>query len=312
MVTGGVAKLAGSSLAVGFVLMKLVILAFGATCVAGIRRASVARGQDPGRNAVLGIWSPLVIVSLTLGGHADVAVVAAVLWAIVADHRNRPFLATLSLVAASLVKAYAGIVLLVYLVALARRRVPTALRAAGLSALATAVAWLPFWEGASTLSGLAEVGRRASASLAGQAQLLLAAPLDRDAATLVVRVIGVAVLAAVILVVVRRPGFVEDPWPATAAAFIAYIAVTPWFLYWHMAAPLLLAIVAGSPGIRAASLTFSGTSMLTASFGGTAWGRLVQTLLRYGPPAIAGVRGARRPETAGTSPRSRRPQRSSA
>ncbi len=312
LITGGVAKLAGSSLATGFVLMKVVILGLGGLCLLGIRRASELRGRDPGRNAVLAIWSPLVIVSLPLGGHADVAVAAAVLWAIVADRRGRPLLATLALTGGWLVKAYAGVVLLVYLLALVRRRAPTALGAAGLSAGATVLAWLPFWQGLPTLSGLADVARRASASLAGQAQLLLTDPLDGDVARLLVRVVGVVVLAGVILVVARRPGFAEDPWAAAAAAFLAYIAVTPWFLYWHLTAPLFLAIVSASPGIRAAALTFSGTSMLTASFGGTTWGRLVQTSLRYGIPLLAGVRAARPPGTGGTPQRSLRPRRSSA
>ncbi len=309
MITGAVAKLAGSSLTMGFVLMKFVLLGLGGACVLGIRRASEARGQDPGRNAVLGIWSPLVIVSLTLGGHADVAVVAAVLWAIVWDRRKRPLLVTLVLTGAFLIKAYAGVVLLVYLIALARRHVPTGLRAAGIAAAMSVAAWAPFWEGLSTLSGLAEIGKRASASLGGQVQLLLAELFGDDIATAVVRILGIATIATVILVLARKPAFVEDPWPAAAAAFMAYIVVTPWFLYWHLTAPLILAIVAGSPFVRTAALTFSGTSMLTASLGGTTWGRVLQTSLRYGIPAVAGLRAAKRPATRRTRPRSRPPRR---
>ena len=312
IITGGVARLAGSSLMAGYVMMKVVLLAFGAVCVEGIRRASEARGQDPGRHAVLALWSPLVIVSLPLGGHADVVVVAAVLWAIEADRRQRPLLATLVLTAGSLVKAYAAVALVVYLLALVRRHVPTALRAAGVSAAVTVLAWLPFWEGPSTLSGLAEIGGRASASLGGHLQLLLAGPLDGDMARVLVRAAGVAILALVIVISARRPAFVEDPWPAAAAAFVAYVAVTPWFLYWHLTGPLALALVGGSPGIRSAALAFSGTSMLTASFGATAWGRFTQTALRYGIPTIAGVRAARRPAPGGTPPRSQPLQRSSA
>jgi len=252
-----------------------------------------------------------VIVSLPLGGHADVAVVAAVLWAIVANRRERPLLAAVILTAASLIKLYAGIVLFVYLIALERRHAATAIRAGAAAVVGTVLAWLPFWDGPSTLSGLAEVGGRASASLGGQIQLALAGPLDGDTARLLVRLASIATLAAVVLIMARRPGFAEDPWPAAAAAFLAYIAVTPWFLYWHLTGPLALAMVAGSPAVRAAALTFSGTSMLTASFGGTAWGRVVQTSLRYGLPIAAGLRAARPPETEGTRPRSRPPQRSS-
>ena len=312
MLTGGVAKLAGGRLAAGFVLMKVVTLGLGAACVLGIRGASQGRGHDPGRSAVLVIWSPLVIVSLALGGHADVAVVAAVLWAIVADRRERPLVTTLLLTTAWLIKAYAGVVLLVYLLALLRRAVPIALRAAGIAVAFTLLAWLPFWQGLSTLSGLAEIAEHASASLGGQLQLLLAGPLGGDAARLIVRVAGIATIGAVVAFLARRPTFAEDPWPAAAAAFIAYVAVTPWFLYWHLTAPLALAVVAGSPGVRSGALAFSGTSMLTASFGGTPWGRLLQTSLRYGIPAIAGLRAGRPSVTAARRPRSRPRRRSSA
>lgn len=312
MVTGGVARLAGESIAFGYLLMKGVVLALGAASMLGIARASELRGWSPGRNVLLGLWNPLVIVALPLGGHADVAVVAAALWALVADRHRRPLLATLLLTAAWLVKAYAVVVLAVYLLALARRRLSLGLRAGVLAAGATALAWLPFWKGLRTLEPLGEIAGRASASLGGQLQLLLSQALGDDAAGLLVRVAGAAVVAAVIVVCARRAGFAEDPWPAAAAAFIAYVAVTPWFLYWHLAGPIALAVVAGSPAIRTAALTFSGTAMLTASFGSEPAGRALQTSLRYGVPALAGVRASRRRETEGKPPRSRPPLRSSA
>jgi hypothetical protein len=310
LLTGGVAMLSGESLAAGYIVMKAVVLAFGAACVLGIARATQLRGGSPGHNLLLGLWNPLIIVALPLGGHADVAVVAAVLWALVADRRGHPVLASLALSVGWLVKAYAGAVLLVYLLALFRRHVPTALRTGLLATGITILAWLPFWEGAATLSGLAEIGGRASASLGGQLQLLLQGPLGDDVATALVRIAGVVVVVTVMALAARRPGFTEDPWPTAAAVFLAYVAVTPWFLYWHLTGPLALAVVAGSPAIRAATLTFSGTAMLTASFGGTPWGRLMQTSLRYGIPALAGARAARRPGRGRTSPRSPHPSRS--
>jgi hypothetical protein len=311
-VSGGVARVAGDSLAVGYVAMKLVVLALGAASVIGMARASVARGEGPGRNVLLALWNPLVIVALPLGGHADVAVVAAILWAVVADRRGRPLPATLALTAAWLVKAYAAIVLLVYLLSLARRSSRTAVFATSVAAAVTGLAWLPFWEGLSTFSGLAEIAGRASASLGGQLQLLLEGPLGLELASTTVRIAGAAIVFAVIVILARRPGFAADPWPAAAAAFLAYVAVTPWFLYWHFVGPLALALIAGSPAISATGLTFSGTAMLTASFGGTWWGRLLQTILRYGAPAAAGVRVATRQGKAGRPRRSLQRTRSSA
>ena len=309
LLTGGVAALSGGSLPLAFALTKGLVLAFGVAAVSGIVAAARVRGEDAGRALLLVGWNPLVIVSLPLGGHADVAVAAALLWALVEDRRGRPLVATLLLTGATLVKAYAGVVLVVYLIALFRRRrswLPAAATSLGVAALA----YIPFWEGTATLSGLGEIGSRASASLGGSVQLLLANLLGGEPAVWVVRLLGIGVLAGVIVVATRRRGFADDPWPAAAAAFAAYIAVTPWFLYWHLAGPLALAAVAGSAPLRAATYTFSGTAMITASFGATWWGRIVQTTLRYGPPAAAFTFGRRRER--GTSPRWPRPQRSSA
>lgn len=311
-VAGAVARLAGDSLAAGYVLMKVAVLALGVASTLGLARASRDRGRSPGRDVLLFLWNPLVVVAVSLGGHADVAVAAAVAWALVADRRGHPLVSTLLLTAAWLVKAYAVVVLVVYLLALARRRFPTALRATAMAAAATMLAWLPFWQGLSTLEGLAEISGRASASLGGGVQMLLAGPLGADTASAIVRLLGVAVVGAVILVLARRDGSAQDPWPTAAAAFLAYLVVTPWFLYWHLVGPLALAILAGSPAIRAAALTFSGTAMLTASFGGNAAGRLLQTSLRYGIPVMAAVTAARPGETGGRPQRSRRPLRSSA
>jgi hypothetical protein len=312
LITGGVARLAGDSLALGYVLMKAALLVLGVVSTLGIARVAEDRGRHPGREVLLLLWNPLVIVSLPLGGHADVAVIAAVVWAVAADRRGHSMLATLALTAAWLVKAYAAVVLVVYLLALLRRRLRSAVAAAGVAVGVTVLAWLPFWQGLDTLKGLGEVAGRASASLGGQVQLLLTELLGEDSASLTVRIMGAAIVAGVIVWFARRRGFSDDPWPAAAAAFLAYVLVTPWFLYWHLVGPLALAAIAGTQAVRNAAFTLSGTLMLTASFGGSPWGRVVQTTLRYAPPGIVGLTAARRSPTEGTPPRSLRPRRSSA
>ncbi len=306
LLTGGVTTT--GSLPVAFGLTKVLVLAFGVAAVSGIVAAARARGEDAGRALLLVGWNPLVIVSLPLGGHADVAVAAALLWALVADRRGRPLVTASLLAGATLVKAYAGVVLVVYLISLLLRR-RSWLPAAGVSVAMAALAYAPFWEGAATFTGLGEIGSRASASLGGSVQLLLASLVGDDPAVWIVRVLGLGIVGAVIVAGARRPGFAGDPWPTAAAAFIAYVAVTPWFLYWHLVGPLVLAAVAASSPGRAAAYTFSGTAMITASFGATWWGRVVQTLLRYGPPALVFTTLRRR--EAGTSPRWPRPPRSS-
>jgi hypothetical protein len=310
MVTALPAWAARDGLPAAFALMKTVVAALGVAAAGGLIRAAGERGLDAGRTLLLVGWNPLVLVSVSLGGHADVAVAAGFTWALVADRRGKPVAAALLLAAATLVKAYAGLVLAVYLLALARRSARLAAGAVVASAGAAALAWAPFWAGPETLSGLIRIGGRASSSLGGTVQAALGAALPADLAGWIVRLVGLVVVAAVVLVVARSPGFARDPWPGCAAAFAAYLAVTPWFLPWHLIGLLAVAAVAASSRLRAAAFVFSGTAPLTASFGGSWWGRSIQTVLRYGAPALAWVTAGARRETAPRAARWRPPRRS--
>jgi hypothetical protein len=277
------ARLSPENLTAAFFLAKAMVLAFGVACVAGAVAACRARGLAPGPALVLVAWNPVILIALPLGGHADVAVVAAVLWSLAADARGRTYVAAGLLAAAALVKPYAGIALAVYMVALARRGRGLLPGAAVAGALAVA-AFAPFWAGWDTFRGLAEIAGRASSSLTGEIQQGLEGVLGVGPAAWAVRAIGLAVVAWIVVAGARRDGFVEDPWPTVSAAFLGYVLVAPWFLYWHQAGPLALAAVAASPAVQAATYTFSGTSMVTASFGGSALGRALQAAVRYGPP----------------------------
>jgi Glycosyltransferase family 87 len=277
------ARLSPDGLMAAFLLAKALVLAFGLASVGGIVAACRARGIAPGPAVVLAAWNPVILVSLPLGGHVDVAVVAALVWAVVADRRGRPALAACLLAGATLVKPYAGIALVVYLVALARRRRGLLPAAAAAGSLAAA-AYAPFWAGWDTFRGMADIAGRASASLTGELQRALSMLLGPGASGWAVRGVGLAIVAWVVVAGARREEFPADPWPTASAAFLAYVLVTPWFLYWHLAGLLALAAVAATPSVRAAAYTFCGTSMVTASLGGSALGRALQAALRYGPP----------------------------
>ena len=293
MLTGGIVRMSAESLMGALLLMKAAVVGLTTAALAGLVREARARGIDPGRVVLLFAWNPVVLVSLPLGGHADAAVAMCWVWAAFQDRRGRTVTASLLLAAAALVKAYAAIALIVYLVALVGRRagwIRAGVAAAGL----TVLSYLPFLAGERTFAGLVRAADEASASLGGGVELLLRTFLPEDLAAGLVLAAGVAVVATVVAVSASRDGFADDPWPAVSAAFLTYVAVTPWFLYWHQVGLLALGAVAASGPVRAAAYTFSGTSMLTASFGGSAWGRTVQTALRYGAPAGAYLMTRRR------------------
>jgi hypothetical protein len=295
MITSIPARLSPTSLSTAFLVTKSITLGFVAAFVAGLIAACRARDLRPGPVLVLAAWNPVILVSLPLGGHADVAVVAALVWAVVADARARPLVATTLLAGAALVKPYALLALVVYLVALGRRDRRLLIAAAAVSAALAGITFVPFWAGLETVEGMADIAGRASASLAGEIQRGLDGIIGAGPAAWGVRVVGLGAMVAVLARQALRAAFPGDPWPATSAVLVAYVLVTPWFLYWHLAGPLALAAVAASPAVRAAAYTFSGTSMITASFGGSPWGRLLQVLLRYAPPLIVARVKARQP-----------------
>src|SRR5919108_443698 len=88
-VTGVPASLASGSLSAAFALAKTVAALLGVASAAGLVAACRGRGEPAGPRLVLLAWNPVILVSLPLGGHADIAVVAGVLWAVVADRRGR-------------------------------------------------------------------------------------------------------------------------------------------------------------------------------------------------------------------------------
>ncbi|MGH2724396.1 MAG: hypothetical protein ACRDI0_09060 [Actinomycetota bacterium] len=175
LLTAGVTRLAGDSLLGGFLGVKVLtaVLAVGAAAL--LARALSVSPDRAGRAVVAFAYNPLVVFSVGLGAHADATVAAALAGAVLAERRGRVLGTTLLVTAAALVKAYAGLALVAWLIAVARRRGARAALVHGGSAVALAVAaYAPFWAGASTLSGIGRVGRLASASLAGSVVRALA------------------------------------------------------------------------------------------------------------------------------------------
>ncbi len=293
LAVAGVVAVTGRSLTRSLLVAKALIVAVEGLTVWGLIRL--------GRDHVLGgdlsfavmafALNPLIVSTLALSGHADAAVAAALVWAVVADRRGRPLPCTVLLAVATLVKAYAGAALLVFLVARWRKEgAGAALRSAAVAIGVAVVAFAPYWAGLSTFRGLYSIAGQTSRSLAGAAIRALtpvvALVLRHDAAQVAngfIRGVGVAVLVVTLAALIRSRHTSADPWQAAVTLTAVYFLVTPWFLPWHVVGLVALVCALPESSLTAPILTFSGSCM--AFVGGPAVvGSVATAAVRYGPP----------------------------
>jgi hypothetical protein len=305
LLTAAAVAVAGSSHSVAYVVMKLVVLGLDLATMWLIvvaardsERLDGHGGRGAGFAAGFGLlayaWNPLILLSVPLGGLADVALAAGLLAAFVARRRGHPLLTTVLLTATALVKVYAGVALLLHLVLLARER--DRKRAAGHAAVAvglSAAAFAPYWAGLATFEGLAHIAGLSNHSLAGTIQRLLApvfgllglnAP-HHDAGA-VVRWLGTAILVGTVVWVTARVRNERDLWHGTLVVLCVYILVTPWFLYWYLVAPIALVAVMPTDRLTAPVLTASGTALITTAFPPWLLAQTIEMIERYAPPLL--------------------------
>lgn len=289
---------ARSNLTAAFLLMKAMTATCAIVCVSALARATGgAQGRatagirhDAGFVVLAFALNPLVVFSVGLGAHPDIVVAALVAGAVLAEQRRKDVITTVLLVLAALVKAYAALVLIAWLIALVRRRGSRALVAhASLCAAAAVVAYAPFWRGLRTFAGLRAVGRLASASLTGSIVRMLS---DRPTAVAAapttyataVRWIALGVVAIATIGVARSTRTRAEPWRAAALLFGAYAVVTPWYLPWQILGLLALGVVVTDEAVTRPVMVFSGTSVFVGG------GLLLQGVVRYGPPLVVAAR----------------------
>jgi len=314
LVAWGVAKVSGSSLAVAFVLLKFVVLAIDLS-IMGLVVAGSRDRPDPQGAAGFGLlayaWNPLVLITVPLGGAADAALAAAIVGAILARRRERMGLATILLTLGALVKIYGVIAIVLHLVLVYRDRGARA----GLKHTAGAVgitvaAYANYWHGIKTFSGLLKAFPLTNQSLVGTVQRLLRPVLHAvgfhaasHGAELLMRFVAGALLLAVVARAIAKVRDERSLWHYTLLVFVAYLYLTPWFLYWYMLAPLTMIAVLPTNRFTYPILTFSGTSLFSIGLATAdlrSW--IPQTLARYLPPALVYAQrpsGAREPRRGG-------------
>ena len=321
LITLGVAKTAGKSLTVAFVQLKLVILALDLAVmwliVRGAKLMTPTERQDgdgdglalrnggsdwqsaAGFGLLAFAWNPMVIVSIPLSGAADIVLAAAFVGAVVARRARRPGLATVLLALASLVKVYAVAALALHLLLLARERDwRTAFRHAAGSAGLAAIAYAPYWAGWRTFNGLVQAAGYTNHSLIGALQDLLMPALrlvglnnPEGVAGFALRVLVVLpILVGVGVWAMRRVKDERTLWTSVLVVLVAYLFLTPWFMYWYIIGALALVAVLPRNRLTDPILTFSGTSMIATWWFPfieevpAALQRLMQAALRYIPP----------------------------
>jgi Glycosyltransferase family 87 len=300
LITWGVAKMAGNSLTLAFVEMKLVILAIDLVVMALL----IASGRDQedrqgasGWALLLFAWNPVVLVSVPLAGAADVWLAAMLIGAVLARRRGRNGLATVLLTLAALVKVYALIALGLHLVLVLRERGWGGLRRhAGIFLGMTALAFAPYWAGLKTFHALAAASRLANLSFTGTVQRMLAITLHHfglhhvnNLARTSIRVILVPVLLGFAVWAVRKVRDEQSFWWATLVVLTAYLYLTPWYLYWYLISALALVAVLPINRLTYPVVTFSASSLATVWFRPQAVGQIAQGLLRYLPPVAVFV-----------------------
>jgi Glycosyltransferase family 87 len=241
--------------------------------------------------------NPLVLSAVPLSGHADAAVAAALVWAVVCDRRGRTVVSAVLLCAAALVKAYAGLALIAYLLALRRRDGrATAARAAAAAGALAVIGFVPYWHGFGTFGTLAAMAGQASASLAGDVITVATRTLSvldvREAgevAGAAVRVTGAALVIGALAFVAFGRRRDLDPWPAVLTVMSVYLLVATWFLPWHAVGALALGCAMPGSVLADPSLVFSGSCLASVRAPGLL-GPLVTSAVRYGSPTVAYAR----------------------
>jgi Glycosyltransferase family 87 len=300
----GVVKATGANLAQSFVGLKLVVLLLDAAVVGSILALGRDR-PDPDGAKGFGVlayaWNPLVLITVPLAGSADVAVAAGLLGAVLARRRGRNGIATVLLALAALVKVYAVVGLLLHLVLLMRNRgwrraAAHAVAAAGIAAAAFA----PYWAGTATFRGLLNMARMRNQSLMGSLERVVFRPIlagvgyrtPTTGAQLLGRGLAVVLLGAALAWGVRKARDEDSLWYAVLGVLTVYMLVSPWFLYWYILGPLALVAVLPRNRLTAPILVFSGTSLISLFLSPIRLLLTVQSLARYGPPALVfAIRG---------------------
>ena len=119
----------------------------------------------------------------------------------------------------------------------------------------------------------------------------------------VVRWVGTGLLIWSAVWVTARAKEDRDVWRGAVLILSVYFLVTPWFLYWYLVAPIALLALMPRDRLMPATITASGTLLITTAFWPWLLAQIIEVTLRYAPPLYVYARlGRRRTGTVGAAP----------
>lgn len=271
----------GRNLLASLILLKLM---FSGMALAGAYLVYQIVARTSPAHAVAGAlfvaWNPLVMFEVGANGHNDIAMVLFLLLAVLSLVENDLVFAVLLLVASALVKYVTGLLIPLFLVYGITRQPTIAKRVTFLATVAlaslalTAGAFLPFWEGTTTVTRLLTQDQRyleSFSSVVGYSHQLT--PLFPDVslktATLIGRILFVPCYAYTLWLSTRR---LPDLLRALFLALFFFILLgSTNFLQWYALWPVLLAATIPRPLERLAAFLMAYGTEISAAFYGYVW-----------------------------------------
>src|SRR5262249_51888959 len=106
-----------------------------------------------------------------------------------------------------------------------------------------------------------------------------------------------ALLLFVVLRAMVKVRSEQQLWYMTLVVLVAYLYLTPWYLYWYAITPLVLVAALPQNRLTAPVLTFTGSSLVSLPRAYRLGNGSAQTVFRYAPPIAVFARWRGRAHT---------------
>lgn len=296
LIAAPVTRLAGDDLLRALLGFKL--LAFNCYLATGwlVARALAGRpGMPPAAAALVFLWNPLVLWEAVGNGHNDAVVALLLVAALAAWLRGRLIWVIPALVAATLLKYVAAILLPLALVAIVvRSRERGSLRrvllqTTAISAVIVVAGLAPFYDLAAIRASATSQGQIYATSLVSVAVHRLEGRFDVMSTLHVLQAVGLAIVSVVMLVWMRRLVARPDRLPLASfeVMFVFLLVATTNFRGWYLIWLVALAAIAGSSWAATRAAAWSAGALGAYALFIWVWGWQEYTFVRVEQIGVA-------------------------